>query len=573
MARVLAPKVDAALHLHELTKDLDLAAFVCYSSLAGTLGLAGQAGYAAANAFLDALAQRRRAAGLPAVSLAWGRWATVGAMAQDVDPGDAHIFSGLLPMSDVDGLALFDQAWRGGDVAPKLVHFDPAMLRRQADAIHPLLRRLARRPARRTITTPAGDTADVRRKFRGLTQQERPRALLDLVRDTTAVILGYPGAEAIAPDRSFLEIGMDSIVAVEIRNQLNNATGLRLSSTTLFQYPTPNALTDHLGAELATSQGPNPEPNEHTESTNGAARTTDPPPSHDEIVRLYQRLSTAGHPDDAMSLMPLVSRLRSTFDTASISKHATVPVCLSHGPGPVTLVYIPSYGYFSGPHEYAHLASAFRDERDAFAITYPGYLPDDSVPDSPATLFDLQAHTVRHLIGDTPFVLLGRSAGGCVAHEVARRLEHTGHAPIGLILFDTYQYIAFPTGFPDWLAKTIARNQGKLGDLLGIDQNYALITASGTYMRLFNEWELSPTQVPTLQLRATEPMDDKMLHDAHTASEDWRPTWPFPHDTIDVPGNHFTMLINHTDALAQAIRTWLKDPTRTNEPRELPFSK
>ncbi len=232
---VLRPKLDAAWHLHELTEDLS--AFVLFSSAAGVLGGPGQANYAAGNAFLDALAQHRRARGLPGVSLAWGYWAQSGGMAGQLDERDrARITgSGITALSEQEGLALFDAALGAEEAVLVPVRFDPAALRSES----PLLRRLVRGQTRRVVEVAARSTVD-----------SSESALLDLVCDHAAMVLGFGSAAEIDRGRAFRELGFDSLTSVELRNRLGAATGLRLPSTLVFDQPTPVALAALLHKEL-----------------------------------------------------------------------------------------------------------------------------------------------------------------------------------------------------------------------------------------------------------------------------------------------------------------------------------
>jgi acyl transferase domain-containing protein/acyl carrier protein len=250
---VLRPKVDGALHLHELTHDLD--AFVLFSSAAGTLGGAGQAGYAAANAFLDGLAAHRRAHGLPATALAWGPWEA--GMAAELTAVHTRRMarSGIRPIAAGLGCALFDRALAAGEPVLLPVRLDVGAADRP---VPPLLRSLVRPASRRTRTASLDGPPE-----------ERARRAADLVRAQVAAVLGYDRATAVDPARPFTELGFDSLTAVELRDRLHTATGLRLPATLVFDHPTADALTAHLLTELA---GAVPRPREA-----GATRVEDDP--------------------------------------------------------------------------------------------------------------------------------------------------------------------------------------------------------------------------------------------------------------------------------------------------------
>nr|WP_241561166.1 type I polyketide synthase [Streptomyces orinoci] len=258
---VLRPKVDAAWHLHELTQDQDLSAFVLFSSAAGVMGNPGQANYAAGNAFLDALAAYRRACGLVGVSLAWGAWAESGGMAGSLGEADRERLAraGASGLGDAEGLALFDAAGAGEHALLVPMRLDLAGIRSRAATagVPPLLRGLVRVPTRRTTAQSAAvETRSLADRLTGLPADERQAVLLDLVRTQTASVLGFSGPEAIEPKRGFLELGIDSLTAVELRNQLGKAADLRLSATLIFDYPTPAAVADHLAEELGQGSAP-----------------------------------------------------------------------------------------------------------------------------------------------------------------------------------------------------------------------------------------------------------------------------------------------------------------------------
>ncbi|MEU8383078.1 type I polyketide synthase [Streptosporangium sp. NPDC048865] len=252
---VLRPKVDAAWHLHELTAELDLAEFVMFSSVAGVIGAPGQGNYAAANSFLDALAQLRRAEGLPAVSLAWGAWAQDGGMTGTLSDADMERLTraGTPPLAPEQGLALFEAAVRAGEPVVAPVRLDLPALRARGE-VPPLLRRLVR--GRRRSAAGRSETAGtLLQRLAPLTAAERAEVLVDLVRTEVAMVLGHVSPETVEVRREFRELGFDSLTSVDLRNRLNGTTGLRLPSTLVFDYPTPAVLAEFLLAELLGEHG------------------------------------------------------------------------------------------------------------------------------------------------------------------------------------------------------------------------------------------------------------------------------------------------------------------------------
>jgi NADPH:quinone reductase-like Zn-dependent oxidoreductase/acyl carrier protein len=252
---VMRPKADAAWHLHELTAGADLERFVLFSSGAATFGSAGQGNYAAGNAFLDALAARRRAAGLPAHSLAWGLWADASGMTGHLSEGERQRLTrgGADALSAAEGLALLDRAVARDEALLVPVRLDLAGLRAQvsqgdqAALVPALLQDLlgtTRPPAAAAGRTEAAQA--LARQLAGLAPADQDRVLTDLVRAHAAAVLGHASPQAVEPGRPFSDLGFDSLTAVELRNRLNAATGLRLPATLVYDNPTPQALAQHL---------------------------------------------------------------------------------------------------------------------------------------------------------------------------------------------------------------------------------------------------------------------------------------------------------------------------------------
>ncbi|MEU7283694.1 SDR family NAD(P)-dependent oxidoreductase, partial [Streptomyces sp. NPDC045431] len=240
---VLAPKVDAAWHLHQYTAErgVDLTAFVLFSSAGGQVLAAGQANYAAANTFLDALAHHRRAAGLPATALAYGMWAMDTGLGPVVEADLDRMKRLGMPALDVaEGLELFDAALATGTHQVTALRVDRAALRSRTDETPALLRGLVRGPARHAADRSAAATSTagaLQQRLAGLSEAEQDRALLELVRTEVAAVLGHSGIDSVGADRAFKELGFDSLAAVELRNALNAATGLKLPATLVFDHP------------------------------------------------------------------------------------------------------------------------------------------------------------------------------------------------------------------------------------------------------------------------------------------------------------------------------------------------
>lgn len=268
IASVLRSKATGAWHLHEQTRELDLAAFVLFSSVAGLFGSPGQAGYAAANAYLDALAMQRRAQGLPAQSLVWGLWELPGGMADRVGAAGLSRMrrAGLSQLSTEAGLTLLDNALAANTPLPVLADLDLTLLRGQdrqlsPSLLHDLLPAESTSGAQLSQQGPAGgadhraavtrpDGPDLARTLPGLDPAEQDRVLREVVLAEVALVLGHQSGDDLDPTRSLPELGFDSLTAVELRNRLAAVTGLTLPATLVFDYPGVNELIAYLRGEL-----------------------------------------------------------------------------------------------------------------------------------------------------------------------------------------------------------------------------------------------------------------------------------------------------------------------------------
>jgi NAD(P)-dependent dehydrogenase (short-subunit alcohol dehydrogenase family)/acyl carrier protein len=250
LATVARPKVNAAVHLHELTRDMDLSAFVLFSSFAGTVGNVGQANYAAANAFLDALAEQRRAQGLAAVSVAWGAWADAGLATGEV--GERLRQRGVVPMVPRHAIEALQGTLDRGETVLGVASIEWGVFAPAIRAVRPatLFDELPE-----ATSPPDGSTASpsegLAARLAGRPEAERQEVLTGLVREHVAAVLRLSSPDLVEDNRAFRDLGFDSLTAVDLRNRLSAATGLRLPATLAFDFPTTAALSGHLLAELA----------------------------------------------------------------------------------------------------------------------------------------------------------------------------------------------------------------------------------------------------------------------------------------------------------------------------------
>lgn len=565
MAAVLRPKADAAWNLHELTRGMSLSAFVLFSSVSGLLGRAGQGNYAAANSFLDALAQRRAAEGLPTLSLAWGPWEHADGMAgeqprqrpQRPDPHDV-----LVPLSTQQGLALFDAALCSTEPVLAPILLDRAALRSGAGRLPAPLRGLVRqhRPtAAASASGSAGSPGQMlepgawRKRLSRVSPGEREAALVELLRADVAAVLGYSNADALPAGKNLADLGFDSLTAVQIRNRLSMALGLRLSAAVVFEHRTAEELARHLlgplDGEPAAAAAP--------EATQALKAPGIERPAY-TLSSLFHTVSAGGRPVAAMHLLVTASWALPTFTAAQGREHALPPIRRSHGrpgSGRPTVVYFPAYhpSLVSGGGDFPRFHRAFQDDLDVLEFPHPGIGAGAAVPEDRAALARAHAESVLRHVGDGPLVVVGRSAGGNVAHLVARQLESSGRAPTALVLLDTYHITPDNSG-KDWLLSLAAPPPQETGQPVLTGDDDSALAATGAYNRIFLDWDPEPVATPTLLVRALRPTPAMA---AAADADDWRTSWPQAHDVLDVPGDHLTMMQEHAETTVSAIRTWI----------------
>ncbi|WP_260867643.1 type I polyketide synthase [Streptomyces sp. SAJ15] len=540
LVRVMRPKVDAAWHLHELTAGMELSAFVLFSSMAALIGSPGQANYAAANASLDALAQARRADGLPASSLAWGMWADATGMTGELDAADVARLErmGVAPLSAELGLELFDQALGLNAALLAPVRLDLPALRAQAraDMLPALLRGLVRTPARRAEATGGS----LVRRLAAVAEADREQVVLELVQTQVAAVLGHASGAAIAPDRGFKELGFDSLAAVELRNRLTRATGLRLPATLVFDHPTPAEVARLILEDVGRS----PAGSGHGDGV--PARQED----HGTISALLRHAHAAGEMLDALPWLTSASRFRPSFASAAeLAGADDYAVQLASGPRMPKLVCVPSFVVGSGPHQFMRLAEHFEGERDVFVCSLPGFRGTDPAPGSWDAAMAVLEGSIRRAVGDAPFVLVGNSIGGALAHSLAARFESAGRAPEGVVMIDT----PGPEGGEEVTGRVFAQVMtyvlGQAEQVVPLDDAGWL--AMGGYLRLLAERPATRIESPTLLIRATVSLG------GGDAPADW-PVWRDRSEHVDIAADHFGLIGAAAAETAAVIEGWIE---------------
>ena len=533
--RVLAPKVDAALHLHELTRDLELSAFVLFSSAAPLLGGQGQGNYAAANSVLDALARVRRGAGLPAHSLAWGLWTVgmAGVLAEDGAGQYARQLRarlGLIPIDPESGMALFDNALATDRATPVTALLDTAALTALANGgtLPAVLRGMIRVPP---ATASAGGS--LVRQLAALPDADRDGVVVREVRKVAAAVLGHLSGDAIDPDAPFTELGFDSLGAVEFRNRLAQLTGLTLPATLIFDHPTAADV-----AKLVRSR--------IEESDTGVVEQA-PAGVRGTITDLVSAAHRRGELAGAMPLLIASSALMTTYPAGEAAAQRPDPQLLARGATAPALICIPSFLPGSGPHQFARLARELGGERQVSALRLPGTRATDDLPATWAAAIESLAAAVAPELERSPVALIGYSAGGALAHAVARRLEDDGGELAGVAMIDTYS--------PEDLELTRLVLTDALGQILSRDNaltpvdDHGLV-AMGGYVRIYPEREAKPIAAPTLNLRATVTLSG--FGDADPVPG-WQHRGPIEH----IEAHHFSIIEEQAAETAAQLRRWL----------------
>jgi thioesterase domain-containing protein len=406
--------------------------------------------------------------------------------------------------------------------------------------------RVRPRPRRRQTTARRESTATWARRLAAMTAAAREEAVLDLVRDEVAAVLGHGSGAQVQAGQAFLELGFDSVTALELRSRISQVTGLRLPAAVVFDHPTAAALARRICAEL------------DAEPAAAGPAGAGPAGAAPSLGGLYERALSEERTGEFMDLLRGLARFRPTFTSGSGLERAPDPVVLARGGAAPGLVCLPSFVGKSGAYLYARFADAFRGVRPVRVLSTPGFAAGEPLAATADALIGLHADRITGGEARSPLVLVGHSSGGLLAHALAARLENLGSGPAAVVLMDTYSPGNMRTlneaerGFTRGLA---AQNLPTRGD-----DDDAWLTAMAHYLSL-DWWDLSAIEAPTLLVRAQEPMAGA------AENESWKLSWEFAAEVtvVDVPGNHFTMMAQHAATTARAVTEWLGQTVKTME--------
>ncbi|MFJ2598878.1 SDR family NAD(P)-dependent oxidoreductase, partial [Streptomyces erythrochromogenes] len=565
---VLRPKVDAAWHLHELTRSLDLAAFVTFSSIAGVMGSPGQGNYAAANSFLDTLADHRAALGLPGTSLAWGPWVQDDGMTSELSDTDMRrMQSGGMPPLTIDqGLALFEAALGSAEPLVIPIGLTGSGMRPQGE-VPPLFRGLVR-TARRTAANTAGGkdaAADLTRQLLALSEKDRLRYLTDLVRTEAAGVLGHASADAIEADRDFYELGLDSLTAVELRNKLAACTGMRLSATVVFDNKTPAALAGWLRGELAHQA--------RAEDGTGTGATLavlsgDLDPG--SLGRLFTDALADGKVAEAQHMLAAVAALRPTYQASAELEDLPYASSLADGPAAPGLICVSAPTANAGVHQYARLAAHFRGKRRVAALPLVGFETGERLPATPQAATRVIAESALRAAEGKPFALVGHSSGGSFAYAAAGLLEHTwGIRPAAVVLLDTYSFQhneGEGVDYQGMMRLNFANTGPQAGAAEGpvVRLTSARLSAMGQWMVLLSRLQVQHTSAPVLLVKCAKQLfgaDDRPIEQQPSAER--APLVAGAHER-PVDADHLSMIREDSAQTAQIMEEWLTVHARTD---------
>nr|WP_084523619.1 type I polyketide synthase [Nocardia inohanensis] len=539
---VFAPKADAAWHLHELTSDQPLSLFVLVASAGGLVLAAGQANYAAANVYLDALATYRRAAGWTATSIDYGLWERSSGLGTELSEEDFERMrrQGFPALSEADGLALFDAAVTSGVAQLAALPLDRAVLRTRAEHAPALVRGLVPASAPRDTPSPLLELV-------GLPSEQRLPLLVEFVRKQAAATLGYADVDLIEVDNVFGEMGFDSLTAVEFRNALRDATGVQLPGTLVFDYPTPQILAKQLDEKLA-------------EGASALANAVDAAAERDRNEgvaddSLYGMFRTAVGREQysvAFLLLHLAAQLREQFTANDKLDVEPELIRLTEGAGSPRIICIAPPMAAGGVRQYARVANKLRTARDVVGLAPMGSHAGQPLPTDYAAATKALLQPILDAAEGKPFILFGYSSGGVLAYSVAERLEALGGpTPAGVVLVDSYRVAEGDAS--EWILKPVAENM--VTNEAAFDRfDPARLTAMGQYIQVLRGIVPGKIAAPTLFLQCAQ-----RIPGVPQDFMEWQAQpWDESHRVVQVDANHFAMLHEGSDQVAAAVDDWLE---------------
>ncbi|GGP72380.1 hypothetical protein GCM10010185_52000 [Saccharothrix coeruleofusca] len=387
----------------------------------------------------------------------------------------------------------------------------------------------------------------VRGRLAGRPRQEWAEILLAEVRHQAAQLMGYDAPEDVDAQRGFAELGFDSLTAAWMTERLGAVTGLELPRALVIDWPTPYAVATHLADRFAALDDLEPLPVAPAAAPAGpspAAESPATPPATEPLPALFAQACAQGQVRDGLEMLAVAARLR----VSAVSPPMRAPVSFSRGLAGPTLICIPSVVAPSNVYQYARMADALRTTHNMAVLPLTGYADHETLSPTRTDLVAAVAEAVRGSVTG-PYVLVGYSSGGWIAHAAAALLKDSGTAPESLVLLDSHlpgsaglaeiQFDLLGDAYAEWTATQPPRG--------------AELTAMAHHLRLFDDWAPAEISgVPTLLLRATERMGGQPR-----TSEHWQARWGPDHDAVDVPGTHLSMVDEHAASTASAITGWL----------------
>ncbi|MEU6665881.1 alpha/beta fold hydrolase [Streptomyces sp. NPDC046727] len=395
-------------------------------------------------------------------------------------------------------------------------------------------------PLAEPVPAAAAEPAEpLRQRLAARAPAEQEALLTDVVRAQTAAILGHAGPEAVEPDAVFLEIGMDSVSAAELRGALGTALGITLPAGAVFDHRTPAALAAALRGHLAGG-APDPDGAGDLESVSG----------------LVRRAAADGRMGRAIELLRTVADILPGFSSLPEFGDVTDPVRLAAGGAAPRLVCLPSPMALGGAHQYARFARHFQGRRDVLVPTVPGFGPGEALPRTVDAVLEVVVEGIRRACPDgQSYVLVGYSSGGQFAHAAAEIMQKTGQPAAGVVLLDTY--LPGDDGKDELWRQMFDGMLDRESALGGFGT--ARLAAMSRYSDLIQHCLPGALAAPVLFVRPEQSF-------ATGIGDDWRAAWPAEHEPVDVPGTHFTILEDFADATAEAVEAWLTETGAAGTP-------